>query len=75
MLEKIQGILRDFFDDETISIKEESSAKDIEGWDSLANVQIMLSIEAEFDVTFDLDDMTGFHCIGDIIRCIENKRK
>lgn len=72
-IEKICEILRDFFDDESIVIDENSAAKDVEGWDSLANVQIMLSIEEEFGVTFDLDDMVKFKCIGDIVECIERK--
>lgn len=72
-IEKISEILRDFFDDESIVIDENSAAKDVEGWDSLANVQIMLSIEEEFGVTFDLDDMVKFKCIGDIVECIERK--
>lgn len=75
IIEKICEILRDFFDDESIVIDEKSAAKDVEGWDSLANVQIMLSIEEEFGVTFDLDDMVKFKCIGDIIACIERKTK
>lgn len=74
-IEKICEILRDFFDDDSIVIDEKSAAKDVEGWDSLANVQIMLSIEEEFGVTFDLDDMVKFKCIGDIVECIKRKTK
>ncbi|MCQ2497621.1 MAG: acyl carrier protein [Lachnospiraceae bacterium] len=74
-IEKICEILRDFFDDDSIVIDETSAAKDVDGWDSLANVQIMLSIEEEFGVNFDLDDMVKFKCIGDIVECIERKSK
>lgn len=75
IIEKICEILKEFFDNDEITIDEKSSAKDVEGWDSLANVQIMLSIEDEFGVNFDLDDMVKFKCIGDIVECIERKSK
>lgn len=73
-IDKIQEILRDFFDDENIIINESTSAKDIGGWDSLANVQIMLSIEMEFGIEFSMDELASFRCIEDIIRTINSKR-
>lgn len=72
--DRIQQILRDFFDDETIVIGETTKAKDIEGWDSMANVQIMLSIEDEFGLEpFSIDELISFRCIGDIVKTINEK--
>lgn len=59
-----------FFDNDSITINEETKAADIEGWDSLANVQIMLAIEAEYGVEFSLDEMVSFKNVGDIADCI-----
>ena len=72
-LYEIQDIIRDVLGDETITIDQQSMAADVRGWNSLANVQIILSIEDTFGVEFSLDEMTSFHCIGDIIRTIEQK--
>ncbi len=66
----IENIIRMFFDNDSITINEETKAADIEGWDSLANVQIMLAIEAEYGVEFSLDEMVSFKNVGDIADCI-----
>ena len=72
-VEVIQSILREFFDNDAITIDDNTVAADIEGWDSLANVQIMVAIESEFGVTFDLDELASFKKIGDIVNCLESK--
>ena len=51
----IQGltpIFRDVFDDDELVISEVTTAPDVEGWDSLANIRIMVSIEKAFGVRF-----------------------
>ncbi len=72
-LYEIQDIVQDVLGDASITIDQQSTAADVKGWDSLANVQIILAIEDTFGVEFSLDEMTSFHCIGDIIRTIEQK--
>lgn len=74
VLNRIENVIREFFDNESIIINEETSAKNIDGWDSLANVQIMLSIEMEFNIEpFSIDELVSFKKIGDIVKNIESK--
>lgn len=46
ILEKIQPIFRDIFDDESLIVTEETVAADVEDWDSFAQMQIVMGIES-----------------------------
>ena len=48
--ERLQEIFRDIFDDEELIIREDMSANDIEDWDSLAQINLIIAIEKEFKV-------------------------
>ena len=50
--ERLQEIFRDIFDDEELVITEDMSANDIEDWDSLAQINLIIAIEKEFKVKF-----------------------
>ena len=43
--ERLTEIFRDIFDDDSISVTPELSAKDVDGWDSLAHIRLMLTVE------------------------------
>ena len=71
ILEKIQPIFRDIFDDESLTVTEETVAADVEDWDSFAQMQIVMSIEEMFGIKFSTDEVTEFKDVGDMIRAIE----
>ena len=73
ILGRLQDIFRDFFDDETIVLQNETSPDDIEEWDSLAQVNILVICEVEFDIRFDVDEIESIKNAGDIIDLIERK--
>jgi len=72
-LEKLSDIFRDIFDDESLVLTGEASPDDIEGWDSLAQINIIMACEAEFGIKFDINDITGIKSAGDIVDLIERK--
>ena len=57
MQERIRAVMAQVFNVEAGSISEESSPEDIERWDSLRHMQLILAIEDEFGVTFADDDI------------------
>ncbi len=71
--EKLQTIFRDVFDDESLNIKREYSAADIEDWDSLAQINLIVAIEKEFNLKFNINDITALANIGDMLDLIEKK--
>lgn len=70
---KLNEIFRDVFDDEEITVTETTSAADIEGWDSLANINIIVSVENEFDIKFALTEITGMKNVGEMADLIEER--
>ncbi len=71
--ERLQEIFRDVFDDEDLVITEEMTADDIEDWDSLAQINLIIAIEKEFNVKFKLDEVSKLKNIGEMIEKISTK--
>ena len=72
-LEKLQNIIRDVLDDESLTITRETTASDIEDWDSLSNINIIVSCENEFGIKFKMEESLQLKSIGDFIDTIESK--
>ena len=64
IFEKLNGIFRDVFDDESITVTEETTADDIEDWDSLSHIMLLSAIEDEFGVKFDMKAVLGLKNVG-----------
>lgn len=75
MKEKLQEIFRDIFDDEELVITEEMTATDIEDWDSLAQINLIIAIEKEFKVRFSLEEVSKLKNIGEMLDLIKLKVK
>ncbi|HNY19471.1 MAG TPA: acyl carrier protein [Flexilinea sp.] len=73
-LEKIQSIMRDIFDDETLEIDESTSAEDIAEWDSFSNIQLIAAAEQHFAVKFTTQEAIHIRTVGDILNLIKQKR-
>lgn len=71
ILEMIQPIFRDIFDDETLTVSAETVAADIEDWDSFAQMQIVMGVEDMFGISFSTEEVTEFKNVGDIVKTIE----
>ena len=77
VFEKVTGICRDVFEDDSLVITDETTANDVNGWDSLTHLSLIDEIEEAFDVAFTLDEVTGSKNVGELvdalIRHIEEK--
>lgn len=71
ILEKIQPIFRAIFDDEDLAVTVQTTAADVEDWDSFAQMQIIMGIEAMFGIGFSTDEVTEFGNVGDVVRTIK----
>jgi acyl carrier protein len=70
---QMQNIFRDIFDNDSLVISEQTSAVDIDAWDSLNNIQLIVAIEHQFGIKFDSEEMTSWKNVGDMITCIKGK--
>lgn len=71
--EKLQEVFRDVFDDDGIVITSETTADDIEGWDSLTHVQLIVAVEKEFSVKFSTVEVMKLKNVGEFIELINKK--
>ena len=69
----VEGIFRDLFRDESLAIHAETSAKDIEGWDSLAHITLIVAIEKKFGIKFKLAELQELCNVGDILALVKTK--
>lgn len=74
-LSQLQDVFRNIFDDDALTISRETTAQDIEVWDSVQNVTLMLEVETEFSVRFSTSEMAYLKNVGDLVDLIEKKRK
>ena len=73
LLAAVAEILRDIFDDEELVVTEETCSDDVEDWDSLEQINILVAIQERFGIQFSLDDVKGLENVGDTLDLIERK--
>jgi acyl carrier protein len=75
ILDKLQPIFRDVLDNENLEITLSSNAKTVDGWDSLAHINIVSAIEQEFKIRFALGELQRLNNVGDMIELMKVKLK
>ena len=73
VMEKLTGIFREVFDNPDITITRETTADDIEEWDSMTHMNLILMVELKFEIEFNQRDVMGFDDVGDLADAITKK--
>ncbi len=76
ILEVLEEILRDVLDienEEVFIMSIDSKIEEYNRWDSLAHINIITQIEAEYEIRFSLDDVEAFSSVRDIVTAISSK--
>lgn len=73
ILSQLQIIFRDVFDEDDLEITRQSSAVDIEDWDSLAQINLLTAIEKEFSLKFSLNELVTLNDVGDMVDLVASK--
>jgi len=68
---EVQDIFRDVFDDEDMVINDYMSAKDVEDWDSLAQMNLIVAMEKHFKIKFKVDEIANVKNVGEMIKLVE----
>ena len=71
----VQDIFRDIFDDKGLLIADNTTAADIEDWDSLNHINLINAIEKEFNIRFALGELESLKDVGAMIELILEKQK
>jgi acyl carrier protein len=67
-------LVRDVLDEDTISIDMSATARDVAGWDSLANIRIILAAEKAFHIKVSTSGLAALRDVGDFVRLIAGRR-
>ena len=66
LVRRVREIVADVTLNAPEQVREDAAAGQLEGWDSLAQVNIVVAVESEFDVTFDADQVQGLNSVARI---------
>ena len=75
VFEKLDQVFQDVFDDESLHVTDESTAADVDGWDSLEHIDLMASVERAFGIRFSMGEITRMKNVGEMADLILEKRE
>jgi acyl carrier protein len=70
---KLRELFVDIFDDESIVLTPQLTAKDVDGWDSLTHIRLLLTVEKAFQIKFSSTEIGNLKNVGDLVALIEER--
>jgi acyl carrier protein len=74
-LDRLNGVFQQVFDDDELEVSRESTAKDVDGWDSLMHVTLLINVEKVFGVKFSSSEVASLQRVGDLVDLIDARKK
>ena len=72
---RLTEVFRDVFDDDSIVITADTTADDIEDWDSIEHITLIGAVEAEFGMKFKMGEVSGMNNVGEMMKIIAARGK
>ena len=73
ILQQINAIFIDTLDNEDVVIEEATQATDVDEWDSLTHIQLVVAIEKHFKIRFTSKEIQSWNNVGEMLNCIQEK--
>jgi acyl carrier protein len=73
VFEKLNTVFRDNFDDDGINLTDSTSSADIEDWDSLEQINLVVAIQDAFSIKFNIDEVNAMKNVGEMADAILEK--
>ena len=70
---RLNAIFGDVFDDDSLALEAETTADDVDGWDSLSHIRLVLSVEKAFNVKFSAAEVGKLKNVGELVGLIRSK--
>ncbi len=71
--EKLTTVFRDVFDEDDLSLTPGTTADDVDGWDSLSHIRLVLAVSKAFGVKFSAAEIGGLKNVGEFVGVIKAK--
>lgn len=73
VFDRLSSVFRDVFDDDEITVCDDTTADDIEDWDSLEHINLVVAVEKEFGVKFNMGEVGRLKNVGGMVDLILSK--
>ena len=70
---RLAEIFQDVFDEDSITVTPELSANDVDGWDSLTHIRLMLTVEKAFKIKLSVPEIGKLENVGDLVMLIKSR--
>ena len=75
VFDRLNRVFRDVFDDETIRVTPNTTADDIDDWDSLEHITLISAVEREFRMKFKMGEISSMKNVGEMARIVTERMK
>ena len=73
ILKRVEEIFREEVESEDLELNDETTAEDVDGWDSLSHIQLVAAMEESFGIEFSSREILSWDNVGDLIDSIQKK--
>ena len=73
ILKEVTAVFIDVLDNEDITLTDETQATDVDDWDSLNHIQLVVGIEKHFKIRFTSKEIQSWNNVGEMLNCIQEK--
>lgn len=70
---KLNEVFREVFDDDQLFVSKNTTSDDIDDWDSLEHINLIVAVEEKFGITFGMNEVTGMKNVGEMAELIKQK--
>lgn len=71
--DRLEQVFRDVFDDDGIVLYEDTTADDIDDWDSIEHITLIAAVEKEFGMRFSMGEVSGMKDVGEMVTIITQR--
>ena len=68
-------MFQNVFDDDDLEIDRKTSARDVDEWDSLMHIDLVLNVEKEFGIRFSSSEVALLQYVGQLVDLIDSKSR
>jgi acyl carrier protein len=73
ILQRLTAVFREIFRDPTIVARPQMTAADVEKWDSVSHIDMIMMVESEFGIRIPTLELMGLQTVGDLVRMIRTR--